>query len=83
VLLYLLLAERAIEVVADRGITRVVPAAEWQALVADLSTQLRARQREAGLLAAVDTLDALLRRHFPAAATPANPNELPDEPVLR
>lgn len=83
VLVYLLLAERAIEVVADRGITRVVPPAQWQALVAELSAQLRARQREAGLLAAIDTLDALLRRHFPAGTGARNPNELPDEPVLR
>ncbi len=83
VLVYLLLAERAIEVVADRGITQVVPAVEWEALVADLSRQLRAREREAGLLAVIDTLDRLLRRHFPAAGTLANPNELPDEPVIR
>ena len=82
VLVYLLLAERAIEVVADRGITRVVPPSEWETLVGALSAQLRAREREAGLLAAIDTLDTLLRRHFPATA-PTNPNELPDEPVLR
>ena len=83
VLVYLLLAEHAIELVADRGITDRVPAAQWQALVAALGESLRQGEREAGLLAVIDALDRLLRQHFPASAGDANPNELPDAPVLR
>ena len=37
---------------------------------------------EEGLSAAIDAVDALLARHFPLAPTQANPNELPDEPLL-
>ena len=83
VLVYLLLAERAIELVADRGITERVPAAQWQALVASLAQALRSGEREAGLLRVIDALDELLRLHFPKHAGDANPNELPDTPVVR
>jgi uncharacterized membrane protein len=83
VLVYLLLAERAIELVADRGITERVPAAQWQALVDSLASALRDGRREAGLIVVIDALDALLRQHFPLRAEQANPNELPDVPVLR
>ncbi len=82
VLIYLLLAEQAIEIVADRGLTRQVPQAEWDALVAAMRQQFRAGQFEAGLAAAIDTVDALLRRHFPLAEGEINPNELPDRAHL-
>lgn len=83
VLIYLLLAERRIEVVADRGIVARVSAEQWQALVADMGQALAQGQREAGLLHAIGVLDSLLRTHFPLASTQDNPNELPDAPVLR
>lgn len=83
VLVYLLLAEQAIELVADRGITQRVPAAQWQTLVDSLGSALRGGQREAGLLATIDALDALLREHFPLRDGQANPDELPNRPVLR
>ena len=83
VLIYLLLAEHAIEVVADRGISRHVPQATWDMLVAGLRTELHAGRFEEGLARAVDTVDTLLRRHFPLSAEEANPNELPDRADLR
>jgi uncharacterized membrane protein YgcG len=81
VLIYLLLAEHRIEIVADRQIHRHVGEAQWQALVAGMSTAFKAGQFEAGLGQALDAIDGLLRRHFPLAAGEANPNELPDRPV--
>lgn len=83
VLIYLLLAERAIEIVADRGLARHVSPAQWQALIAGMREAFRAGRFEDGLAQAVDAVDALLRRHFPLQAGQANPNELPDAPDLR
>jgi uncharacterized membrane protein len=83
VLIYLLLAEHAIEIVADRGLNAHVSAAQWAAIVATMREAFRARRHEQGLNAAIDAVDALLRQHFALAPGQDNPNELPDEPDLR
>ena len=83
VLIYLLLAEHAIEIVADRGLNAHVSAAQWAVIVAKMREAFRARQHEQGLNAAIDAVDALLRQHFALAPGQDNPNELPDEPDLR
>ena len=83
VLIYLLLAEHAIEIVADRGLSRHVDAAEWQRITATMSAAFKAGQFEAGLNQAIDAVDALLAKHFALAPGEANPNELPDAPYLR
>jgi uncharacterized membrane protein len=82
VLIYLLLAEHAIEIVADRGLTARVPQGEWQRIVEAMRGAFRAGRFEDGLNQAVDAVTALLVRHFPLAPGETNPNELPDEPVL-
>ena len=82
VLIYLLLAEHRIEIVADRGLNRHVDAAAWQAIVDGMSAAFRAGRFEEGLNAAIDAVDALLRRHFPLAPGAVNPNELPDAPLV-
>lgn len=82
VLIYLLLAERAIEIVADRGLNRHVTPAEWQAIVARMGSAFRDGRFEDGLTQALEEVSALLVEHFPLAAGEVNPNELPDEPVL-
>ena len=81
VLIYLLLAEHRIEIVADRGIDRRAGAAHWHGLVERMSQAFREGRYEAGLEQAVDAVDELLRSHFPLAAGAANPNELPDAPL--
>ena len=83
VLIYLLLAERAIEIVADRGITRRVPQATWDSLVGAMREDFRSGRFERGLMQAVDAVDGLLCRHFALAAGESNPNELPDAADLR
>jgi len=83
VLIYLLLAEHAIEIVADRGLARHVDAAQWQRIAATMSAAFQAGQFEAGLNQAIDAVDALLVQHFALAPDEANPNELPDAPYLR
>jgi uncharacterized membrane protein len=80
VLIYLLFAEHAIEIVADRGLNAKVSAPEWARIVDLMREPLRARRFEDGLNAAIDAVEALLERHFPAQADDANPNELTDKP---
>ncbi len=82
VLVYLLLAERAIEIVADRGLARQVTPAEWQALLGRMSQAFREARYEDGLTQALEEVSALLVRHFPQAEGIARANELPDRPAL-
>ena len=82
VLIYLLLAEHEIEIVADRGLNDRVDPAVWQALVARMSDAFRLAQFEEGLTNALAEVSALLVQHFPIGADAANPNELPDAPIL-
>ena len=82
VLVYLLLAERAIEIVADRGLSKLVPQAEWAAMVQRMSAAFREDRFEDGLTQALEEVSALLVQHFPLAPGESNSNELPDEPVL-
>lgn len=82
VLIYLLLADHAIEIVADRGVSRVVPRAHWEQVVAGMREAFRAGRFEEGLAAAIDAVDEMLARHFPLAEGQLNPNELPDRAHL-
>jgi len=81
VLIYLLLAERAIEFVADRAVAQRVDAAQWQAMVDRLGLRLHNNAFEDGLTQALEEVSALLVAHFPAAPGSLNPNELPDAVV--
>ena len=82
VLIYLLLAEHRIEIVADRALSRQVDAATWQRIVDAMGASFRAGRFEEGLNAAIDAVDALLRQHFPLTPGGVSPNELPDAPLL-
>ena len=82
VLIYLLLAEHAIEIVADRGLAQRVPEATWHTLVQRLGQALRAGQYEDGLTEVLADVSALLVAHFPASGHASGSNELPDAPVL-
>jgi uncharacterized membrane protein len=83
VLIYLLLAERAIEIVADRGLNQHVPAAEWAQIAESMKGAFKGGDFEGGLLRAVDAVDALLVRHFAVQPGDRNINELPDSPLVR
>jgi uncharacterized membrane protein len=82
VLIYLLLAEHRIEIVADRGLDRHVTPTQWQPILEGMRTAFRAGRFEDGLNQAIDAVDALLVQHFAQDPSRANPNELPDRPVL-
>jgi uncharacterized membrane protein len=80
VLVYLLLADRAVEIVADRGIHRRVGDASWQAICRRMEAAFHERKFEEGAIAGIEAINALLAEHFPRAA--AGPNELPDKPLV-
>jgi uncharacterized membrane protein len=82
VLIYLLLAEHAIEIVADRGLNRHVPPEQWRRLSDGMAAAFKAGRFEDGLGEAIDAVDSLLLRHFPLAEGARNPNELPDRPFV-
>lgn len=82
VLIYLLLAEHAIEIVADRGVDRHIALEDWQAMIARMSTAFREGRFEDGLTQALEEISEVLVERFPLALGQANPNELPDRPAL-
>lgn len=82
VLIYLLLAEHAIEIVADRGLNDVVEPPVWLAMVSRMRDAFQHGRFEDGLTHALEEVSALLVQHFPLAVGERNPNELPDSPEL-
>ncbi|WP_255989155.1 TPM domain-containing protein [Chitinolyticbacter albus] len=83
VLLYLLLSERRLELVADRGIAAAVPDARWQAICADLIGALAAGHYVDGISHTIEQLGALMAAHHPLDAQAPNRDELPNQPVVR
>ena len=81
VLIYLLLAEHAIEIVADRGLNKHVTQAEWKAIVVRMGAAFHEKRFEDGLTHALEEVSALLVHHFPLAEGERDDNELPDAPV--
>jgi uncharacterized membrane protein len=81
VLIYLLLAEHEIELVADRGLNAIVQPADWQAMVQRMGKAFSSGKFEDGLTQALAEVSAPLIAHFPAGPV-ANANDLPDTPVL-
>lgn len=81
VLIYLLLADRRVEIVADRGIHARVGATAWETICGAMQREFAAGRFEAGMLAGLSSVSDLLAQHFPAKAG-NNPNELPDAPVV-
>lgn len=79
VLIYLLLADRDVEIVADRGIDALVGAQEWEAICRAMEAALRRREFEPAVLGAIEAVTRLLARHFPPRA--GDRNELANRPV--
>ena len=78
-LIYLLLADRAVEIVADRGIHAKVGAEEWRKVCHQMETAFKQSNYEAGVVSGVQAVTQHLVRHFPADD---RGNELPDRPVV-
>ena len=80
VLVYVLLADRRVEIVADRGAARVVEEAEWKAVCQRMESRFREGRFEQGAIEGIREVNALLARHFPPRGT--RRNELSDRPVM-
>ena len=82
VLVYLLLADHRIEIVADRGLDACIDDAAWRQVCACIEERMRAGQAEAAVIAGIAAVGDLLARHCPRVHGDADHNELPDRPHL-
>ncbi len=80
VLIYLLLADRRVEIVADRGIHGKVGTAAWEAICGEMQQEFARGQFERGVVLGVRAISDLLAAHFPHSGD--SRNELPDKPVV-
>jgi len=80
VLVYLLLADRDVEIVADRGIDAKVGAREWERICREMEAAFRQADFEGGVLGGIQEVTRHLAAHFPPIGD--DRNELPDEPVV-
>ena len=81
VLIYVLLADQAVEIVADRGVSsQRVPVAEWEAVCRLMESHYRSGAFREGSVAGIEAVADVLSRYPPAF--PDAGNELPDAPVL-
>ncbi|MGN6237606.1 TPM domain-containing protein [Dyella sp.] len=81
VLVYVLLAERRIEIVADRGFTQIVDPTAWDAVCARMQVAFAAGRWREGSLAGLGAVHELAQHYFPADGH-RDSNELPDRPIL-
>lgn len=80
VLIYLLLADRNVEIIADRGIDARVGAGGWESICAAMEAEFRAGHFERGVIAGIAAVTRHLAVHFPRDGDEIN--ELPDAPVV-
>ncbi len=80
VLIYLLLADHDLEIIADRGIAEKVGQTQWDEIAHEMEQHFRAGDFRQGVLQGIQRVTELLAAHFPPGAR--NPNELSDQPVI-
>jgi uncharacterized membrane protein len=80
VLIYVLLADRDVEILADRGLASRVPQEEWETICHEIEAHYREGRFAQGSVAGIRSVGRLLERHFPGTGPDAN--ELPNQPVL-
>jgi len=80
VLIYLLMADRDVEIVADRGIAERVRQEDWESICREMEAHFRAARFREGSIAGIRRVGRLLGQHFPRDSNPRN--ELPNQPVL-
>ncbi len=80
VLIYVLLADREVHIVADRGIAKCVTQSEWDAIAQTMQTAFKQGDFRHGALEGIEQITKHLVAHFPAKSD--NPNELSDQPVI-
>jgi uncharacterized membrane protein len=79
VLVYLLLADHDVEIVADRGIHQRVGTAAWEAICREMEAHFRAGRFEQGVLDGIERISRHLEAHYPPRG---GADELPNRPVV-
>ena len=79
VLLYVLLADHRLEVVADRGLRAVAPE-RWRAVCETIEAGLRAGEPDAAIVRGIEAISDVLAEHAPRAEGHADRDELPNRP---
>lgn len=80
VLIYLLLADRDIEIIADRGVCKKVGTEEWEKICVTMENYFKENNFHQGVTAGIDAVTQLLQKHFPITSN--DRNELPNRPVV-
>lgn len=80
ILIYLLMADHDVEIVADRGVNARVAQDDWEKICREMESHFRSGRFEAGLLAGIHAVAGHLRRHYPKSTGHAN--EIPDRPII-
>ena len=80
VLIYVLAADRDVEIVADRGAAARISDAEWEAACGRFEARFREGRFKEGALAGIEAVGGLLEREFPARSS--DRDELPNQPTL-
>jgi len=81
VLIYLLLADRDVEIIADRGINIKVGNEEWERICREMETAFRQGRFEPGVIAGISAVGCHLQKHF-LAEREGRENELSDTPII-
>lgn len=79
ILIYVLLADRQMEIMADRGISKSVLQSTWENICTNMENHYSRGEWELGSIGAINEISELLSEYFPANAT--NPNELPNNVI--
>ena len=82
VLIYVLLADHDVEIVADRGFNGRVPAAEWERACDAMQREFRAGRHAEGVVAGVEAVGRIIAAHFPQRPGQRDQDELPNRPTL-
>ncbi|MEP6907599.1 MAG: TPM domain-containing protein, partial [Pseudoxanthomonas sp.] len=82
VLIYLLLADHRIEIVADRGLTGKVSAEQWRGVCALMEERMQAGEPEQAVVQGVEAVSDLLAGHFPQVDDTPGIDELPNRPLI-
>lgn len=80
VLIYVLLADRAVEIIADRGVNGRIDTHEWAHVCRKMEAEFKAGRYEAGVITGLQHVTEHLARHFPRGDD--GERELPDTPVV-
>jgi uncharacterized membrane protein len=80
VLIYLSLADRDVEIVADRGVHAKVGSQEWEQICRKMETAFKQGNYQGGVISGIQAVTQHLMKHFPASGV--SQNELPDKPVV-